>query len=141
MNKEEVEKQIQKMIDNKKCALCARDKFIDGCEVQMVSITESGKIESPYNSGMSSMGTLLPLCAYHMVLSQEGLIAMTTQGQVISPKILLDAEKSSEEDLNRVIRNLKRALKDEFNKSVMHTAKAVLNARKFQKAMEEGHGN
>lgn len=134
MDKNEMEEKIKQMKENKYCALCTNEKLFDGCSVQMVAITESGKIEEPSIPGMSSM---LPLCGYHMVIAQEGFIAMTIQNQIISPRMLSDMEQESDEEIKKIIKNLGRSNKDQFNKSMMHTAKTVLNARKFQEDMKK----
>ena len=116
-----------------KCSMCNEQPFVDGVEVQMVSVTESGKITTPYDTKKSSSNVLLPMCAYHMVLSAEGILAITTQGQLISPSWLGDFEKLSDNEL-KIKSKLKRSDK---LKHQSHLAKTLLDARKFQSEMKK----
>lgn len=120
---------------SRNCALCGHRSLIDGCSINLVSITESGQINQPYEDkeGLSGMNALLPMCAYHMVLSQEGLIAMTTQNQLISVKELSAVERLSDKELKL---RMKITRSPELKKLSL-VCKVVFNARKFQSEMSK----
>jgi len=122
---------------SKYCALCGKDSLFDGCTMQIVSISESGQVIAPYDNETQGMSIMLPLCAYHMVLSQEGLLAITTQNQIIQSKLLTQLEPQSDEQLKKFILKLDRAKKEKFNIAYKQVAKTILNARKFQKEMDK----
>jgi len=138
MDKKEMEEKIKRMNENKYCALCNNEKLFDGCGMQMVSITESGKIETPYETEESGTSVMIPMCGYHMVLSQEGLLAMTTQNQVIQTKFLTQLEPKPDSELKRIILKIGRANKTSENGMIKHVAKTIISARKFQEEMIKG---
>lgn len=131
---EEKMKEIKK--HSRFCAFCRGESLFDACTVQMVSITESGKIETPYRTKGSSMSAMLPLCAYHMILAQEGIIAVTTKGRPISAGWLMQFETLSDAAL-LIKSKLKRSPK--ITKQA-HFAKAIFQARKFQSEMDAAKG-
>ena len=111
--------------------------MLDGCSVNLVSISETGQVIAPFETKDSSAGVIIPLCAYHFVLAQEGLIAVTTENQVIQSKLLTQLEPQTNEDLNKFILKLGRAKKDELNKAYKQLAKTIINARKFKEDMNK----
>jgi len=119
------------------CALCGKESMFDGCSIQIVSITESGKINTPYDTEMQGMSGMIPMCAYHMILSQQGLFAMTMDNLIISPRRLKEFESFSDSDLRRRagMKRNNKVLKEEG-----HMAKAIVEARKFQSEMEKAKG-
>ena len=141
MEKEEIDQKIKQMKENKFCGLCNNEKLFDGCAMQLVSITESGKIETPYETEGSGTSVMIPMCAYHMVLSQEGLLAMTTQNQVIQTKFLTQLEPKPDSELKRIILKMGRANKTSENGMIKHVAKTIISARKFQDEMIKGIKN
>ena len=120
---------------SKHCALCGEYSLFDSCSINLVSVTESGQINQPYQSkdGLMEMNTMLPMCAYHMVLSQEGLIAITTQNQLIFVKELNAFERLSDKELS--VRS--KLTRSPELKRLSIIAKAILNARKFQSEMSK----
>jgi len=117
---------------SKNCALCGKESLFDGCSMQLVSINEFGQVINPYDNDTQGVGVMVPLCAYHMVLSQEGLFAITTQNQIVQSKLLTQLEPQSDEQLKRFILKLGRAKKDLLNTSLKNVSKTLINARKFQ---------
>jgi len=120
---------------SRNCALCGHRSLFDACSINLVSVTESGQINQPYQSkdGLSGMNAMLPMCAYHMVLSQEGLIAITTQNRLISVKELNALERLSDKELS--VRS--KLTRSPELKRLSIIAKAILNARKFQSEMSK----
>jgi len=144
MENKTTEQKIKEYKEHSKyCYLCnlkniERESLFDGCGIQIVSVSETGQVIAPYDNEFQGMSGMLPMCAYHMVLSQEGLIGMTTQNQIIQSKLLTQLENQTDEDLNKFVLKLGRAKKDELNKAYKQTAKTIINARKFQIDMEKG---
>lgn len=132
------DEQLKEMKEKSKyCALCKEESLFNGCSVMLVSITESGEIVAPYETKDSGASVMIPLCAYHMILSQEGLIAVTTENRVIQAKFLTHLESQSDEELRKFVKKLNRAEKNPLNKMWKQSAKAIISARDFQKSMKE----
>ena len=125
---------VVEMKKNKVCALCGKEIFVDGCTIQVVEITESGQVVAPYENKESAMSLIIPVCAYHMVLAQEGLIATTMKGQIIQSKLLTMFEPKTDMELKKMLQALQRADKSE---QMTRGIKAILGARKFQQAMSK----
>jgi hypothetical protein len=125
---------------SKFCALCGKPSLFDGCGIQLVSVTETGKVIAPYEAKdrSSSASLMVPMCGYHMILSQEGLIAITTQHQFIQTKLLTALEPQTDEDLKKFLLKIGRAENSEINRAYKHVAKTIISARKFQIEMEKG---
>lgn len=137
----------QKLKEYKKqsriCHICKlknieKESLFDGCSIQIVGITETGQVINPYDNKFQSGTYMFPMCAYHMVLSQEGVLASTMDGQIIQSKIFTDLEPQSDEELKKLILKLSRAKKDKLNMAVKIIAKTLITARKFQVGMEKG---
>jgi hypothetical protein len=124
---------------SKICAFDGRPSFVDGCTINIVAITETGNVVAPFET-KSGSGTsaIVPTCAYHMVLAQEGLIAITTQNQFIQSKLLTQLEPGTDEELKRLILQLGRGLKTDLTKAQIRVAKIIIKARKFDAEMEKG---
>jgi hypothetical protein len=124
---------------SKICAFDGRPSFVDGCTINIVAITETGNVVAPFET-KSGSGTsaIVPTCAYHMVLAQEGLVAVTTQNQLIQTKLLTQLEPGTDEELNRLILKLSRGLKTDLTKAQIRVAKIIIKARKFDVEMEKG---
>ncbi len=126
MDKEKIKKAT-------KCAFCHKAPFADGTEIQLVSITESGKILTPYDGKDSSTSVLLPMCGYHMVLSMERMMAITTQdNKIITVGKLLEFERLTDGSLN-VRSKLSRS---PILRKESEVAKIILGARKMQRGIE-----
>ena len=129
------------------CHLCRlenieRESLFDGCSIQIVGITEDGQVMNPYDNEFQGMTVMLPMCAYHMVLSQEGVLAQTMQGEIIQSKIFTNLEPQADSQLMHLILKLQRGnTKDELNKATIGVAKTIIQARKFQREMEKGVEN
>lgn len=111
MDKEEVKKAI-------KCSFCNNRPFEEGTVIKLVSEEKD-----------RSFGVLLPMCAYHTVLSKERMISLTTKdNKIITVKGFPKLEKLVDSSL-LVRSKLSRSpqLKKESN-----IAKIILNARKLQ---------
>jgi len=113
---------VVEMKKNKVCALCGKEIFVD---------------VAPYENKESAMSLIIPVCAYHMVLAQEGLIATTMKGQIIQSKLLTMFEPKTDMELKKMLQALQRANKSEPNKQMTRGIKAILGARKFQQAMSK----
>lgn len=140
MNTKEILEEYKE--NSKYCYLCRwigdkKESMFDGCQIQIVSITESGKLVKPYDTQLEGMTAMLPMCAYHFILSQEGVLATTTKGEIIQSKILADLEPQSDDTLKRLILRLERSGKDKKNMAIKLVAKTLINARKFQKEFDE----
>ena len=144
MENKTTEQKIKEYKEHSKyCFLCnlnnvERESLFDGCGIQIVSISETGQVIAPYDNEFQGMSSMLPMCAYHMVLAQEGLIAMTTQNQIIQSKLLTQLENQTDTDLNKFVLKLNRAKKDDLNRAYKQTAKTIINARKLQIDMQMG---
>ena len=109
----------------------------------MYSVSESGKIQDMSETKNSSMQVVVPLCAYHMVLTGEGVGLFTTQNKYIMRDKAHYYEKKSEEELQEIIENSLKHLKLTRKKvekqhmmSELKIAVIIDNARKFSKVME-----
>jgi hypothetical protein len=131
MDKEKTDEIIKQMKENKFCAFCDNEKLFDGVGIQLVSISESGQLMTPYDTKLSSMSAMVPACGYHMVLAQEGLLAVTTQNQLIQARILTEMEKLSDDELKHVLLKVKRGIKSQESEVMKGCIKALINARKF----------
>lgn len=125
------------------CWLCKlrgikKETLFNGCSIQIVGITENGQVITPFDNDTGNMTALVPMCAYHMVLAQGGVLAQTTDGQIIQSKILTYLEPHQDAELNNFILKMRRALKTPENKERIEVAKLIIHARKFQKEMDEG---
>lgn len=123
---------------SKVCAFCGKKSMINGMSVPLVSLSESGKVITPYDSKGTSSAVMYPACAYHFVLIGEGLMAVTTQDQVILPNILQELEPKSDEELKNLSMKLRRInSKEKANKFLLTVVKTILEGRKFEKDFEE----
>lgn len=145
MDEKTTERKLKEYKEHSKyCYLCAlhnikEESLFDGCTINLISVTESGQVVAPYNDKNlgASMSSMLPMCAYHMVLALGGLIAQTTQGDIIETKILTQLEPQSDKILKKLILKLGRIEKNELNKAFKAVAKALIGARQFQKDMKK----
>jgi hypothetical protein len=126
--------------NSKICAFCKNESFFDGVTIQLISLTESGEVV-PHSNKDTGMSAMLPMCAYHMVLSQEGLMAITTENRVVQSKFLTQYEPQSTAELTHLEHRLRRMPKNPFNIALRQSVKAILSARRFHsemtKSMEE----
>lgn len=117
-----------------RCTFCIRQPLFDGAGINLISMTESGEIVTPFETEDSSASIMLPMCAYHMVLAQQGVIAITTNNKIISARKLGIFETLTDAQLkirSKLVRNSKE-LEHEA-----HLAKAVVEARQFQTGMDK----
>jgi len=139
MQKKKIENTIKEMKANKKCYLCDNDKIFDGVGIQLVSLTESGKIVESFETKDSSASVLIPMCAYHMVMAQEGAYAMTTDNKVIKPSWIEHFESLNDEGLEILKVRIMRQEKDKQKKKVLlQGIVMVQSARKFQEEIKKG---
>lgn len=116
------------------CLICGKKVLFNGASINLVSITEGGKVVQPYETEDQSMGAIVPLCPYHMILAQCGVIAMTTQNQIIHARRLSEFEAITDAALrlkSKINRNSK-ILQEEAQ-----LAKAIIDARKMQTEMDK----
>ena len=118
--------------NSKYCAVCGKPSLFDGCSINLVSITETGEVIAPFNNEVQGISSMIPMCAYHMILAQEGLIAVTTQNLIIQSRFLTQLEPRTDAELDKFIQKLNRAEKNQINEMFKQTAKVILDARKFQ---------
>ena len=117
-----------------KCALCLNPPFVDGAEIEVVSFSESGKVINPYEGKEQSMGIILPMCGYHMVLSGERMIALTTKDKrIITVRKVPEFEKLTDGSL--IVRS--KLSRSPQLKRESEVAKVILTARKMQKGIED----
>ena len=123
----------EKLKEATKCAFCLNPPFATGTEIQLVSITESGKLLAPYDGKDNSTSIILPMCGYHMVLSMERMMAITIHdNKIITVSKLLEFERLTDGSLN-VRSKLSRS---SILKKESEVAKIILEARKMQKGIE-----
>lgn len=122
---------------SKYCVICGKENLFDGCSINLVSISESGQIVTPYETENSSMNVIMPLCMYHMILAQEGIIAVTTQNQFIQSKILTQLEPQLDKELRKLILKIGRGKKDKLSTATKNVAKILIQARKIQSDMDK----
>jgi hypothetical protein len=119
--------------NSKYCAVCGNPSLFDGCSINLVSISETGEVIAPFNNEFQGLSSIIPMCAYHMIIAQEGLIAITTKNLIIQSRFLTQLEPRTDAELNKFIQKLNRAEKNKINEMFKQTAKVILDARKFQK--------
>jgi hypothetical protein len=124
---------------SKICAFDGRPSFVDGCTINIDPLFVSkGATTFPVSVIATGTSAIVPTCAYHMVLAQEGLIAITTQNEFIQTKLLTQLEPGTDEELKRLILKLGRGIKTDLTKAQIRVAKIIIKARKFDAEMEKG---
>jgi len=128
-----------------KCIICGKKCFSNGVGVTLYSISESGKIQDMNETKNSSMQVIIPLCAYHMVLTSEGVGLFTTQKAYITRAKTDYYESKSDEELKQIIKDslkhfklTRKKVENQHMMTELKIAVIVDNARKFSKAMENG---
>lgn len=135
MNELEREQRLKQFKENSNnCVLCGREVLFNGCSINIVSVTESGKIIAPHDKEEISLSAMIPLCAYHMVLAQGGFLALTTDNKMIFARKLPQFEQLTDASL-LIKSKLKR------NNPILEVeaqlAKSIINAREFQASMDK----
>ena len=124
-----------------KCAMCDSVPMFDGCSVGMVAVSESGQVLDSFTTKDSSMSVMLPLCCYHVVLAQEGLVLVDSQNHILSHKMLSDMEHLSNSALKSLSLSLRRLPVHSLNivqiKAQRQIIKILLDARNFQEKMSK----
>lgn len=122
---------------SKYCIFCGEPTFVDGVSIRVISITESGGIVAHENEEMA-LTSVLPACAYHMVLGSEGLLFTTQDGVLGQSNLLSWMEKLTDAELRKELVSLRRGQQDILAKAKSQTIKTLQSARKFKIAMDEG---
>ena len=127
-----------------KCIICGKKCFSNGVGMTLYSISESGKIQDMNETKHSSMQVIVPLCAYHMVLTGEGVGLFTTQKTYITRAKTDYYEKKSDEELKEIIENslkhfklTRKKVENQHMMSELKIAVIIDNARNFSKGMED----
>ncbi len=76
LNKQDMEKKVKEMAQAKCAYPGCKEKQMMTCSLQIIALTESGKIITPYTRKDSQMSMGVPLCAYHFRISTFGLLAV-----------------------------------------------------------------
>ncbi len=135
-------KDVKDEVKENKCSICKNKVFADGVGVTLYSVSESGKIMDMNETKTSSMQIIIPLCAYHMVLIDEGLICFTTERKVLLRGKLEYYENKPEKELRKIIKdslnNFKLTRKQVQEQDMISELKIAIiidDARKFDKGV------
>lgn len=131
---------VIKKMNQQPCSIpeCGKEQFVH-VGVPIVSITESGKIEFPYDNKEQSAEVSIPMCGYHFAMMGECetfLFGVTMENNsliVRSPEWIKKYEAETTKDLKEGIKEEKS--NPEKSESIK-IIKGILAGRKFEEGLK-----